>query len=123
MKMFSAKDKDAVLFEIVKAHPKNCIIGDSSNKEIAKGCLLPCGYIKILTEVDQEEGLIVCQATQKGIDFITKGGYIKEDENEKKEKIYRKVRTYSWKSIREIAIFVIGGIILAFLVYYFGLKD
>lgn len=123
MKVYSAKDKDAVLFEIVKSHPKNCIIGDSPNKEIAKGSLLPCGYIEILTEVGQVGGLIVCQATQKGIDFITKGGYIKENENEKKEKIYTKVRTYLWKSIIEICIFVIGSIILAFLVYYFGLKD
>lgn len=120
MEVYSAKEKDAVLFEIVKAHPKNFIVEDNSKKEIVKEYLLPYGYIEILVKVEQGGGMIVCQATQKGIDFITKGGYVREEKVDKSLSFFEKIKKNTNKIAIEVAIAVIVGLILY---YIFGIKS
>lgn len=119
MNVYSAKEKDEILFEITKAHPNHCIIDNDIKHEIAKGYLIPDGYIKILVEYDQGN-MIAYQATQKGIDFIAKGGYVKVEKDSKPLSFFEKIK----KNANKIAIEVIIAVVVGLILYYiFGIKS
>lgn len=119
MNVYSAKEKDEILFEITKAHPNHCIIDNDIKHEIAKGCLIPDGYIKILVEYDQGN-MIAYQATQKGIDFIAKGGYTKEEKVIQSLSLSKKIKKRAIEIAVGVSIVVIAGLIMY---YIFGIKS
>lgn len=118
MKAYSAKEKDGILFEITKAHPNHCIIDNDIKHEIAKGCLIQNGYIKISVEYD-EENMVAYQATQKGIDFIAKGGYTQEEKVIQHLSLSGKIKKRAIEIAVGVSIVVIAGLIMF---YFFGIR-
>ncbi len=118
MKTYLAKEKDEILFEITKAYPDHCIIDNDAKHEIAKSDLVSDGYIKVSVEYDQGN-MVAYQATQKGIDFITKGGYTEEEKIIRHSYLSGKIK----KRVIEIAVGVSIIVIAGLIMYYiFGVK-
>lgn len=118
MEVYSAKEKDEILFEIVKCHPNHCIIDNETKHEIAKSYLIADGYVKILVEYDQGN-MVAYQATQRGVDFISKGGYTEEEKISQHLIISRKIKKRAIEIAVEVCIIVIAGLIMYFI---FGIR-
>lgn len=119
MEEYSAKDKDEILFEVVKSHPQFCIINDNIKHEIARNYLIPDGYIKIIVEYDQGN-MISYEATQKGINFVTNGGYVNTKKTRRRKKVYEILNKRITEIITGILVTLIATLIL-FCV--FGIKS
>ncbi|SBV91884.1 hypothetical protein [uncultured Dysgonomonas sp.] len=119
MNNISTQEKDAVLFEIVRVHPNNCFIDDDNKNYIAKKFLLPDRHITVECEYDQDN-LIAYKATVQGINFISKGGYVKVEKDSKPLSFFEKIK----KNANKIAIEVIIAVVVGLILYYiFGIKS
>lgn len=119
MNNISAQEKEAILFDIVRVHPDNCFIDDDNKNYIAKNFLLPDGYITVECEYDQDN-LIAYKATVQGINFISKGGYVKAEKARKTSSFFEKIK----KNANKIAIEVIIAVVVVLILYYiFGIKS
>lgn len=118
MERYLAKEKDTVLLEIVKAYPKIHIIEEERKHEIANNFLIIDGYITILAKYDQNN-MVAYQATKKGVDFITEGGYTKEEKVTQYLSLSGKIKTRAIEIAVGVSIIVIATLILF---YIFGIR-
>lgn len=115
MENVTDKDKNDILAEIANKNPSHHIIDDYHKHRIIGKYLKPDGYVTIGCEYDQDNMIAYC-ITQKGLDFIKKGGY-------KKEPISIS-SIFNNKTVRDISVGVSITVIATLILFYiFGIKN